>query len=145
MKKITILSITSLCIISIVLFFTIDTKAQKSEKAIKAIAELQNKGNKWMSEGKIDSVLTLYRWDANVLPHLHGKAEIREMLHGAVAGGYKLIEFENLSISVSDSIAVQKYHDVYEFNGITYEQKGLTEWRLTWGKWMVVNDIMTNY
>lgn len=145
MKKITILSISGLFIVLIILAFSTDSKAQKADKAIKAITELQNKGNKWMSEGKIDSVLTLYRWDANVFPNLHGKTEIREMLQDAADNGFRLIEFENLSISVSDSIAVQKYYDVYEYNGNTYKQKGMTEWRLTHGKWLVVNDIMNNY
>lgn len=145
MKKITILSATCLILLFAILAFTTETKAQKTEKAIKAIIDLQNKGNKWISEGKVDSVLTLYRWDANVLPHLHGKTEIREMLQEAIDGDYKLIEFENLSISVSDSIAVQKYYDVYEFSGNTYKQKGMTEWRLTHEKWMVVNDIAVNY
>lgn len=145
MKKITILSATCLILLLAILAFTTETKAQKAEKAIKTIIDLQTKGNKWMSEGKIDSVLTLYRWDANVLPHLHGKTEIREMLQEAIDGDFKLIEFENLSISVSDSIAVQKYYDVYEFNGNTYKQKGMTEWRLIRGKWLVVNDIAVNY
>jgi len=63
----------------------------------------------------------------------------------AVDGGFKIIDFKTLSISVADSIAVQKYFDVFEFDGITYKQKGMTEWRLTDGKWLIVNDIMNNY
>jgi hypothetical protein len=41
-------------------------------------------------------------------------------------------------------IAVEKYYDVYKFSGNTYKQKGLTEWRLTDGKWLIVNDIFVN-
>lgn len=145
MKKITILAVTLGMVIAGVFFLSSESKAQKAEKVIKAIEEAQSKGNQWMKEGKIDSVLTLYRDDAHVFPNLSGKAEIRQMLQDAWDGGYKLKEFRTLSISVADSIAVQKYYDVYEFQGIEYHQKGMTEWRLTNGKWLTVNDIMNNY
>jgi transcriptional regulator with XRE-family HTH domain len=145
MKKISILSVTFIAICIGIFVLCAETKAQKAEKVVKAIEDLQNKGNKWINEGRIDSVLTLYRADASVLPSFAGKTEIREMIQAALDGGYKLIDFKTLSISVCDSIAVQKYYDVYEYRGTTYKQKGMTEWRLTRGKWLVVNDIMVNY
>ena len=67
------------------------------------------------------------------------------MLQAAVDGGYEVTEFRNLSISVGDSIAVQTYYDVYKFQGAEYRQKGITEWRKTKDKWLVVNDMATNY
>lgn len=145
MKKISILACTVIVVTIGILALSKETKAQKAGKAIKAIEDLQSKGNEWINKGQIDSVLTLYREDATVFPTISGKTEIREMVQSAVDGNYKLIDFKTLSISVGDSIAVQKYYDVYEFNGITYKQKGITEWRLTHGKWLIVNDIMNNY
>lgn len=145
MKKITFLAVTLGLVFAGVFMLSSESKAQKAEKAIKAIEEAQNKGNQWMKEGKIDSVLTLYRHDATVFPNISGKAEIREMLQDAADGGFKLKEFRTISISVADSIAVQKYYDVYEYRGNEYHQKGMTEWRLTKGKWLTVNDIMNNY
>ena len=145
MKKITILAVTLGLVFAGVFILSSESKAQKAEKAIKAIEDAQNKGNQWMKEGKIDSVLTLYRYDACVFPNLSGKVEISEMLQDAADGGFKLKEFRNISISVADSIAVQKYYDVYEYRGVEYRQKGMTEWRLTNGKWLTVNDIMNNY
>lgn len=145
MKKITILAVTLSFIFVGIFVLCSESKAQKAEKAVKAIEEAQNKGNQWMNSGQIDSVLTLYRSDAYVFPKLNGKAEIRQMLQSAVDGGYKLLDFHTISISVSDSIAVQKYEDTYELSGDTYRQKGMTEWRLTKGKWLTVNDIMNNY
>jgi transcriptional regulator with XRE-family HTH domain len=145
MKKITILAVTLGLIFAGVFFLSSETKAQKAEKAIKAIEEAQNMGNQWMKEGKIDSVLTLYRDDVTVFPNISGKDEVRLMLEDAADGGFKLKEFRNISISVADSIAVQKYYDVYEYRGVEYHQKGMTEWRLTKGKWLTVNDIMINY
>lgn len=145
MKKITILAVTFSVIFLGTFVLCFESKAQKTEKAIKAIENAQNMGNKWMNSGQIDSVLTLYRSDAYVFPKLNGKAEIRQMLQSAVDGGYKLLDFHTISISVCDSIAVQKYEDTYELSGDTYRQKGMTEWRLTKGKWLTVNDIMNNY
>jgi transcriptional regulator with XRE-family HTH domain len=145
MKKLSILSVTFIAI-SISLFaLCTESKAQKADKAIKAIGDSQNKINKWINIGQVDSILTFYREDACVLPAWTGKTEIREMIQSAVDGGYKLIEFQILSISVADTIAVQKYYDIFEYSGKTHKQQGLTEWRLTKGKWLIVNDIMTNY
>jgi transcriptional regulator with XRE-family HTH domain len=145
MKKISILTATVFVVIIGILALSQESNAQKAEKAIKAIEELQQMGNEWINNGMVDSLMTLYRADANIFPDISGKTEIREMIQSAVDGGYKLIDFKTLSISVGDSIAVQKYYDVYEFNGMTFKQKGITEWRLTHGKWLVVNDIMINY
>lgn len=145
MKKISILTATVFVVIIGILALSQESNAQKAEKAIKAIEELQQMGNEWINNGMVDSLMTLYRADANIFPDISGKTEIREMIQSAVDGGYKLIDFKTLSISVGDSIAVQKYYDVYEFNGMTFNQKGITEWRLTHGKWLVVNDIMINY
>lgn len=145
MKKITILSFMFLAITFGLFALCTESKAQKIEKAIAAIEDLQSKSNKWINQGQIDSVLTLYRADASVIPSCPSLIEIREMMQSAIDGGYKLIDFKTLSISVGDSIAVQKYYDVYEYQGATYKQKGMTEWRLTKGKWLIVNDIMVNY
>jgi transcriptional regulator with XRE-family HTH domain len=145
MKKMTILGLTCGLVFAGVFMLSSESKAQKAEKAIKAIEEAQNKGNQWMKEGKIDSVLTLYRADVTVFPNISGKAEVRLMLQDAADGGFKLKEFRTISISVADSIAVQKYYDVYEYRGVEYRQKGITEWRHTKGKWLTVNDIMNNY
>lgn len=145
MKKITILTVTLSVIFLGTFILCSDSKAQKAEKTIKAIEKAQDNINKWMNDGQVDSVLTLFRNDACVLPSLTGKAEIREMLQGAVDGGYKVIEYSNLSISVGDSIAVQKYYDIFQYQGNEYKQKGMTEWRLTKGKWLIINDCAINY
>jgi transcriptional regulator with XRE-family HTH domain len=145
MKKLSILSVTFVAIIISLFALSSESKAQKADKAIKAIEDLQNKSNKWINDGQIDSVLTLYRADASVIPSCPSKIEIRQMMKSAIDGRYKLIDFKTLSISVGDSIALQKYYDVYEYQGTTYKQKGMTEWRLTKDKWLIVNDIMVNY
>jgi transcriptional regulator with XRE-family HTH domain len=145
MKKISILSITLIVMLFGLFAICSESKAQKVEKAIKAIDNMQNKSNKWINNGQVDSVMTLYREDAVIIPSCSNLTEIRKNVQSAVDGGYKLIDFKTLSISVGDSIAVQKYSTVIVFQGATYKQKGMTEWRLTKGKWLIVNDIFMNY
>lgn len=145
MKKISVLTVFLLMLsISLYAIYTRDN-AREAKQITKTILDLQNKVNKWVNEGKVDSVLTLYRDDATVMPFCSNKNEIREMLKSALEGGYKLIEFKTLSVSAGDSVAVQRYFDVYEFQGAAIKQQGMTEWRLTKGKWLIVNDTMVNY
>ena len=145
MKKITILAVTFSVIFLGTFFLCSESKAQKAEKAIKAIEAQQAKSNIWANEGKTDSLMTLYRSDAKVLPYCENKAEIRVMTADAFTKEFKLIDFHTTSISIADSIAVQKYEDTFSLQGATYNQKGMTEWRLTKGKWLIVNDIFMNY
>ena len=145
MKKITILTVTCCLIFAGVLILSSESKAQKAEKAIKAIEAQQAKSNIWANEAKTDSLMTLYRSDAKVLPYCENKAEIRVMTADAFTKEFKLIDFHTTSISIADSIAVQKYEDTFSLQGATYNQKGMTEWRLTKGKWLIVNDIFMNY
>jgi len=145
MRKITILSITAVTIFLGLFAICTDSDAQKAEKVARTIESLQNQGNRWIQNGQIDSVLTLYRADAKVMPRYSGKEEIRQMLVEVVKAGYKVIDFQTLSVSVADTIAVQKYANTFEYMGVVMKQQGMTEWRLTKGKWLTVNDIMVVY
>jgi transcriptional regulator with XRE-family HTH domain len=145
MKKISILSVILILLLCGLFIICTEGKAQKTKEAIIAIENSQKNINTWLNKGQVDSVLTLFREDACMMPSWCGKIEIRENLQNAIDGKYKLIEFQNISISVADSIAVQKYYDVFEYSGNTYRQKGITEWRLTNGKWLIVNDAGCNY
>ena len=146
MKKITILSMMLSVIFFGLFFLCTESKAQKAEKAVKAIEYKQKKWNEWAMKGQVDSIMNnIYRADACVLPTATGKIEIRDIVNSAIEGKFKIIDFQNISISIGDSIAVQKSYSVYEYAGATYRQKSLTEWRLTKGEWFVVNDINVNY
>lgn len=93
----------------------------------------------------IDSLLTLFRDDACVIPFSCGKKEIADGLLPLINGSYKVIDYKTISISVSDSIAVEKYFSLYQFMGKEYRQKGLKEWHLTDKKWLIVNLMMMDY
>ncbi len=142
MKKISVLSIPLIIITVILISVCTESNAQKAQKAVKEIEALQNKFNDWYNKGLVDSMLTLYRSDAcDVVSGKCGKDQIREMLQYQIDNNSRVIHFSNLSINVSDSVAVQKYTILGTFGGQTYRTNGLTEWRLTKGKWLVANDI----
>lgn len=134
MKKLSILTVTFLLVFLGCFGMCSESKAQKAEKAIKAIEALTTKSNNWINKGQIDSIMTLYRHDAVVLPNCSNTAEIREMISSAVAANYKLIDYHTISISVADSIAVEKYENTFQYQGVVVHQKGMTEWRNTNGK-----------
>ncbi len=142
MKKISVLSIPIIIITMVLISVCTESNAQKAQKAVKEIEALQNKFNNWYNKGLVDSMLTLYRSDAcDVAYDVCGKDQTREALQFQMDNNGKIIEFRNLSISVGDSIAVQKYSILGTLGGQTYRTRGLTEWRLTKGKWLMVNDI----
>ena len=142
MKKISVLSIPVIIITIILISVCTESKAQKAQKAVKEIETLQNKFNDWYNKGQVDSMLTLYRSDAcDVVYNACGKDKMREALQFQTDNNGSIVEFRNLSISVGDSIAVQKYSILGTLGGQTYRTRGLTEWRLTRGKWLMVNDI----
>lgn len=148
MKKISILLVTFI-IIGIGLFtFCSESKAQKSQKTIKAITAIKNAEVNlvhWLNNGLIDSVLTLYRDDACVIPFSCGKRDMYNGLKPLIDNGYKIKEYTSLDISIGDSIAVEKYFSVYNYMGAEVKQKGMKEWRFTNGRWLIVNQMMTDY
>ena len=145
MKKISILSIILITIgISLFVLCT-ESKAQKAEKVIKIIKNSEIAFNKWLNNGQIDSLFTLYRDDACVIPFSCGKTEMYKGLKPLIDHGYEVIEYNPFNISVSDSIAVEKFYAVYRCLGIEHKQKGMKEWRFTNGKWLIVNHMMADY
>ncbi len=145
MKKITILSVMFILLFSGIYTLSAKSKTQKAEDAKKTILEIQDNINRWVKEGKIDSVMTAYRSDAKYIPYRLSVPEIRDGIISAIEGGYEMLEFETMSLNVADSIAVQTYFHIFRYQGNKLKQKGMTEWHLTNGKWLIVNDIAINY
>jgi len=97
---------------------------------------------RWFNNGHVDSLMTLYREDACILPSACGKTNIHNYYQSAVAMGYVFKELNAISISVCDTITVEKGNWVIRYNS-GEEIKGmyLTEWRCTNKKWLMVNEI----
>lgn len=148
MKKISILLVTFIIIGFGLFTFCSESKAQKSQKATKAITAIKNAEVSlvnWLNNGQIDSVLTLYRDDACVIPFSCGKKEMYNGLKPLIDKGYKIKEYTTLDISIGDSIAVEKYFSIYNYMGAEIKQKGMKEWRFTNGRWLIVNQMMMDY
>jgi len=60
-------------------------------------------------------------------------------------GTFKFLEFQVTSISVADSIAVEKGRWTVTMNGAVFRGEYMTEWRLRNKRWFIVNDISDNY
>ena len=141
MRKLTILS-AALGLVALGLFAVCgETRAQSAEK-VKKVIELSDKHIvQWINNGQVDSVMTMYLDDACLLPTYCGKNSIREVVSTVVADGYKILEYHTLSVSVENALAVEKYYCVFQYQGETVKQKGLTEWHKVKGKWLIANDI----
>ncbi len=87
--------------------------------------------------------MTIYRDDACSLGVGCGKAYIRDHFESQMHL-YKFEEMGATSISVSDSIAVEKGRWVVSlYSGGMLHGEYLTEWRRRDKKWQIVNDIST--
>ncbi len=145
MKKISILSVVLFALLFGLFALSSTSKAQEAQKAVEAIKKAEVNLNRWLSLGQIDSVLTLYRADACVIPFSCGKKEMYRGLLPLVENGYVVKEYTSTEISIADSLAVEKYSSVYHYMGRDIKQQGMKEWRLTNGRWLIVNHMMMDY
>lgn len=138
----TILLLIATSIASILIFQFVSKLTKQSTKEVTEIIH-KNQSNikRWMNNKQIDSVLTLYSDDACVLNSLCGKFQISEMLTDAVNNGYELIDYNSISISVSDYMAIEKYQNTFRYRGMELNQVGIAEWHFKKGKWLIVNEV----
>ncbi len=106
----TILLLLTTSIVSILIFKHVSNSDKQSTKEVTEIIH-NNQSNikRWMNNKQADSVLTLYSNDACILNSVCGKIQIREMMNDIINNDYELIEYNSISINVSDTIAVEKY------------------------------------
>lgn len=124
-----------------ILQFSSKNKKQFSVEVIETITESQSNIKRWMNNKQVDSVLTLYSDTACVLNLKCGKVQIGQMMNEIIDNAYEMLEYHTLSISVSETIAIEKYESMYRYKGKVRQQIGLMEWRLQKGKWLIANDM----
>ncbi len=105
------------------------------------IIQNQKKLKNWVDYKQIDSVMTLYDDNACILNSKCGKIQIRHQFNRLMNDDFKWIEYNTISINVSEKIAIEKYESLYKFNGKTKTQIGVIEWNLINDKWLIVNDM----
>jgi transcriptional regulator with XRE-family HTH domain/ketosteroid isomerase-like protein len=144
MKKVSILSVSLLLIVTSLLVFNTESKGQSSEKLRLTFENNQKKILACIEKGKIDSAIVFYSDDACLFPSSYGKDAIKGYFTFVTENDYELLEYHTLSVSVCDDLAIEKYSIVCKFQGVILKQKGMSEWQNRKGKWLIVNDVFVN-
>lgn len=140
MKKITILSIAVFTIVLGITSLTTETFAQFDSKAKKIIEKNNSDFIKWFNSGEIGSLVELYREDACLVSRGCGKDFIKNY-YNIESSKYKFTEIKITSISVSDTMAVEKGKWSAILNsGETFGGEYLSEWKFSDRKWLIVNE-----
>ncbi len=143
MKKISILTLAFAAAVFVLLSVCMDGSAQSEAKIRKIISENNVKFQRWFNTGQVDSLLTIYSDDACILGVGCGKTIVRDFYEFQMHI-YKFERMDVTSISIADSIAVEKGRWAVSLNsGGTLRGEYLTEWRRRDKKWQIVNDIST--
>ncbi len=143
MRKITTLTAVFLLIAIGLFFLTTESKAQSKSQVREIIEKLNNDLLVNFNNGEIDLMLTAYREDACLLPeNCCGIPCIKRHWSIELAKGYKFVELKTLSLSVSDTIAVEKGRFKIAWpSGPEMKGMYLTEWRYADHQWKMVNDV----
>ena len=127
----TILLLLTTSIVSILIFkLASNSNKQSTKEVTEIIHNNQSNIKRWMNNKQVDSVLTMYSDDACILHSICGKVQIREMMNNVITNDYELIDYNSLSIDVSDTIAVEKYKNTYRYKREIKNQIGIIEWHL---------------
>jgi transcriptional regulator with XRE-family HTH domain/ketosteroid isomerase-like protein len=140
MKKISILSIVIIAVILGVSSLTSETFGQSDSKVTKIIEKTNSDFLKWFNSGEINSLVELYRDDACLVSRGCGKEFIKNY-YSIESTRYKFTEIKATSVSVSDTIAVEKGKWSALLNsGEVIGGEYLSEWRFTNKKWLIVSE-----
>jgi len=144
MKKISVLTLAIAAAAILLLTVTPEGKAQGKKNAREYITGTSDDFMRWFNNGQTDSLLTLYADDACILTAGCGKHAIREFFESQMS----LVQFTHMattSVSVADSVAVEKGRWTVRLNEAMIRGEYMTEWRYRKGRWVIVFDISDNY
>jgi transcriptional regulator with XRE-family HTH domain/ketosteroid isomerase-like protein len=143
MKKISVLSVSIVAIGFLLFMICSESMAQTPLKVRKIIEQSNRDYMRRFNSGEVDSIMLQYREDACLLPlPVCGKTDIRQYFRNEVNLGYKIMLINTLSVSVADSIAVEKGEWlIRRDSGEEITGMYLTEWHYSNKKWLIVNDI----
>jgi transcriptional regulator with XRE-family HTH domain len=140
MKKISILTLAIIAIIFGISSLTSEIFGQSDLKVKKIIEKTNSDFLKWFNSGEINSLVDLYRDDACLVARGCGKDFIKNY-YSIESSKYKFTEIKATSVSVSDTIAVEKGKWSAILNsGETFGGEYLSEWRFTNKKWLIVSE-----
>ncbi|MGE0018236.1 MAG: helix-turn-helix domain-containing protein [Draconibacterium sp.] len=140
MKKVSILSIAIVAIVFGISSITNVTFGQSDSKVRKIIEKTNTDFLEYFNNGEINSLAELYRNDACLVSRGCGKEFIKNY-YRIETGKYKFTEIKATSVSVSDTIAVEKGEWSAILNsGEKIGGEYLSEWRFTNKKWLIVSE-----
>lgn len=141
MRKLMILSLPLIAVGLLLVLSSRKSEAQNITEVKEIIEQKNRKMTEWFNSGQIDSVLTIYRNDACLIAIGCGKNAIREY-YTIQSDRFRFQSINTISVSVSDTIAVEKGNWVIRFySGDVIHGEYLSEWRYSKGVWLMVNDI----
>ena len=85
-----------------------NNKTPSTSEVSEIIKNSQANIKRWINNKQVDSVLTQFSDNACILNSICGKVQIRQMIHNNIDKDYKILDYNTIAISVSDSIAVEK-------------------------------------
>jgi transcriptional regulator with XRE-family HTH domain len=141
MRKVSILAVTAILIGLGLTALTTKSNAQTIAEVTEIIAGHNANYIRWFNDGQVDSLLTIYRADACIMPFACGKAELRILLQSDMRSGFVFKDFEIISVSVCDTIAVEKGRFTIYTGGGDISGMYMSEWRYSNKRWQTVNDI----
>jgi len=147
MKKVSILSVTTVAVFFLLFSVCTSISAKKTVADAKSAIDLNNKNFvRWFNAGQIDSIMPQYREDACLVARGCGKDFIYNY-YKFDATRYKFIDVKTISLSVCDTIAVEKGKWKIKMNDIDMIVEGeyFIEWRLTNNVWLTVNEMSATY
>lgn len=140
MKKVSILSVAIFAITFGISSIANATFGQSNSKIKKIIEKNNASFLKDFNDGKINSLVELYRDDACLVSRGCGKEFIRNF-YSVASKEFKYTKLESTDISISDSIAVEKgqWQGITN-SGATIGGEYLAEWRFTDKKLLIVSE-----
>ncbi len=144
MKKISILTVVT-CVLGfgLVAIFS-ESQAQSTAKVKKAIEASNKNFVRWYNDGKIDSLISIYRDDACLLGKGCGKEVVRLYFQSQLQTGFKFKELTTSELRVDKSVAIEKGQFLLTLqSGQEISGEYITEWKLTDKQWRIASDMAT--
>ena len=146
MKKIMILSIPFLSICLVLLFSSLNTKAQNKDVIRAKFAKATSPMLGYYNRGHLDSLAMLYHENACMMPDksgpLYGRESIIAYYQQLYNQGFRFEEGKSQTVVLSDSIIIDRGIWVLKINAqVTLKGSYLEQWHCIKGKWYVENEM----
>lgn len=144
MNKISILSLMTCALgFGLVTIFS-ESQAQSTAKVKKAIEASNKNFVRWYNDGKIDSLISIYRDDACLAGKGCGKEVVRLYFETQLQTGFKFKELTTSELRVDKSVAIEKGQFILALQtGQEISGEYITEWKLTDKEWRISSDMAT--